>query len=118
MTRVVKDGARLPRAEYKRRLLEMIDRVLSGEWSVERFWHEYTPFYALAEPHGDPLNECDDSFFAEVNEHLHYADWSSPADPDLTEPQEFIDWLAKSRDMYLAGQWKDPSPPRQGGGTV
>ncbi|HKA60712.1 MAG TPA: hypothetical protein VKD28_18995 [Gemmatimonadales bacterium] len=87
---------------YKQILLQMIGKVLAGDWSVSRFREEYCPFFLDAVP-TDALSDTDEGFFAAVQEKL---DWTTE-DPNDDERQlgwldhaDFIQWLRTELELH------------------
>jgi hypothetical protein len=97
----------LTEERYKQAMLEVIERYLGGKLSIRQFWKEFISYYA-AGPSIGRLSDYDESFFDEVNEKLHYADWESPPDPDLEDPHKFEQWLRAAISQYKEGKWKAP----------
>jgi len=88
---------------YKKMLVEMIERLLSGEWSVTRFKSEYYDFYLEKVP-DEALSDEDALFFGSVQEKL---DWTD-ASPDHESQEfgwlnykEFTGWVQHQREQYL-----------------
>lgn len=82
----------------KEQLLQYINEYLVGNLSLPDFWKRYN-FYWADIPE-EALDEHDYEFFFEVNEHLHYTDWQSSADPALTEASAFRKWLTEKLEFY------------------
>ena len=82
--------------------MKMIERLLSGEWSVSKFENEYYDFY-LEEVPDKALSDEDSQFFSLVQEKL---DWTDAApDPEsrsygCTNHNEFIQLVQQQRDLY------------------
>lgn len=85
----------------------MIEQYLGGRWSIRQFGKEYNPYYTTG-PDIGRLSDYDESFFAEVNERLHYADRESPPEPDLEDPDKLERWLRTAISQYKEGKWKAP----------
>jgi hypothetical protein len=89
--------------QYKEILVEMVNNLLSGKWSVEEFRNSYYDYF-LEEVPEDFLCDKDYEFFARVQEKL---DWTSEK-PDeesrrygwLTHA-EYVEWL---KSYYAAYQ--------------
>ena len=80
---------------YKKMLIDMINKLLSGEWSVPKFRSKYYDFY-LEEVPDEALSDKDASFFGSIQEKLDWTDES----PDNESQQfgwlnhkEFIQWV-------------------------
>lgn len=90
---------------YKKMLADMIERLLSGKWSVPEFRSGYYNFYLEQVPDED-LSDEDARFFGSVQEKL---DWTN-ASPDQESQQfgwlnheEFIQWVKNQYEQYLSG---------------
>lgn len=88
---------------YKKKLADMIEMLVSGKWSVPQFKSEYYDFYLEKVP-DEALSESDAIFFGSVQEKL---DWTD-ASPDKESQQfgwlnhkEFIQWVQTQREHYL-----------------
>ncbi len=93
--------------DYKKKLADMIEMLLSGEWSVPQFRSEYYGFYLEKVP-DDALSDEDAIFFGSVQEKL---DWTD-ASPDNESRQfgwlnhkEFIQWVQDQREQYLVNRY-------------
>lgn len=76
-------------------LLALIDTFLAGGMSISDFWERFTFIYSDAEER--EFSDTSAAYFSEVNDHLHYTDWTTPSDGFLTEPAQFTKWLARTR---------------------
>ena len=92
--------------DYKKNLLTKIERLLSGEWSVDKFRDEYYDYY-LEEVPDDALSDSDSQFFGYIQEML---DWTA-RDPPPEDRQygwmnhaEFIVLAVRQRARYLRGE--------------
>ena len=83
------------REEYQRILAEMIDRLTSGEWSVEDFRRAYYDYW-LEEVPTDLLSPEEETFFSALQERL---DWTTeqPTEEERRHgwinEQEYTDWV-------------------------
>jgi hypothetical protein len=86
--------------KHKHLLLEMINRLLSGEWTVPEFRDNYYNFFLEKIP-DDALSEDDWEFFGAIQEKL---DWTDPIpDPESQKDGwlnygQYVDWV---RSTYL-----------------
>jgi hypothetical protein len=78
---------------HKQHLIEMIQTLISGEWTVPQFRDHYYDFYLEKVPDG-VLSEADWDFFGEVQEKLDWTTW----EPDPEEQK--YGWL--NYDQYVA----------------
>ena len=94
----------------KDQLLDMIDRLVSGEWTVPEFETHYYLFY-LDQVEVDAIpNDRDADFFDLVHERL---DWTDAA-PNIESRRdgwidhaEYREWLAQELARYRAGEVSD-----------
>jgi hypothetical protein len=86
---------------FKHILLDMIKKLLSGEWSVEEFEGQYYTFFLEGVPSGS-LSDDDSAFFAAVQERL---DWTSrnptseERDHGWLTDEEYVQWLRTEREL-------------------
>lgn len=93
--------------EVEAELLSFIRDFRRGDTDIHVFWRRYSFRYAEAPP--ESIAEEPGSFFFEVNERLHHADWASPSsDPALEDLDAFRRWLSAAIQTYESGGW-DPS---------
>jgi hypothetical protein len=91
---------------YKEILLEKINNLINGTWSVPEFEKEYYQYY-LDEIPDKALNLVEDSFFGLVQEKL---DWTSE-NPNEQEKKEgwfnhleYIAWLKGNTQSFLKNE--------------
>lgn len=96
---------------YKDVLIEKINNLLSGKWTVPEFEKEYYLYY-LEEVPGDALSLYQDTFYGLVQEKL---DWTSenPTQQDKNDGwfdyNEYIDWLKINTQRFKESEdkWYD-----------
>lgn len=89
--------------DYKKTLIEKINNLVNGNWSVSKFEEEYYKYFLNEVPDmALTTNEMD--FFGLVQERL---DWTGP-NPTMEEKkegyldyQEYTEWLKKNIDDFL-----------------
>ena len=93
----------MPGRDYRQELVDMIDRLLVGTWTVQQFRRAYYDFWLEEVPRG-VLSDDDEEFFSGLQEKL---DWTSPSPTDeerrygwLT-PEEYVDWVKLQRIGFL-----------------
>ncbi len=89
--------------DCKDQLLAMIDRLVSGEWSVPEFEKQYYFFCLIQVPDDALPDDRDFAFFAMVQEKL---DWTNAA-PDAESR-----WLCHSRDRTPRSSQRAVNPPQ------
>jgi len=88
---------------YKKILLEKINNLINGTWSLPEFEKEYYQYFLEQVP-DDGLSMIESEFFALVQENL---DWTAenPDDQDKKygyyNYQEYISWLKKNTQDFL-----------------
>ena len=82
----------------RQELLSAIEAYLGGSLPLPDFWEKFT--FTWADSPEEPFSETDRDFFSEVNDELHHADWTSPADPALREESDFRSWLTEAYARY------------------
>ena len=89
--------------EYKEMLEDMINRLLSGQWSVPKFKAEFYMFY-LEEVPGEVLSEDEWRFYSAILAGLD----RTAAVPDLLSRQsgwlnyqQYIEWVWHQRQQYI-----------------
>lgn len=91
--------------DYIKALMERIERLLRGEWSVPKFRAEYYDFYLEQVP-DESLTDKDAEFFGYVQEKL---DWTheNPPPQDRSDGwmnhDEYIEWVREHRQLYSQG---------------
>jgi hypothetical protein len=89
---------------HRDELLRMIERLVSGEWSVPEFEAAYYEYY-LDEVNDDSLSDRESEFFGAVHEKL---DWTDKApDPESraygwVDHDEFREWLQVQLDDFYS----------------
>ena len=90
--------------DYKKALLDKIEKFIDKKYTIKEFWKDYNFFYS--EIPEDGLNEYDYTFFSELNERLHHTDWEPSKEPTLINSSELEQWIEKNLSLYLGGDWK------------
>lgn len=92
--------------DHKKNLMNQIEHLLSGGWTVDEFRDKYYDYYLEGVP-DDALSDSDSQFFGYIQEML---DWTA-LDPPPEDKQygwmnhiEFISLVARQRDRYLRGE--------------
>lgn len=91
--------------DYTSTLLDMVQRLVSGEWSVPQFQEMFYDFYIEDVP-GDAMADRDDEFFGALQEKL---EWTDPAPPDedrlygWINHAEYVGWAKRMLERYLDG---------------
>lgn len=89
---------------YKKELMDMIDRLLAGDWTVEQFDRAYYDF-ELEEVPRESLSEDEDDFFSTVREKL---DWTTPSPTEYEREhgwlthEEFVDWVRLEQIRFMS----------------
>lgn len=87
--------------EYKETLDEMINLLVSGDWSVSKFKAEFYCFY-LKEVPTEVQSENEWLFYSTIHQSLD----SIPAEPDVFSEQaswnkKYIEWVLKQREHFI-----------------
>jgi hypothetical protein len=83
----------------ERELIDMIDRLLVGAWTVEEFRREYYDFWLDGVPRG-VLSDDEEEFFSDVQERL---DWTTLSPTESAKQygwlthEEYVDWVKLRR---------------------
>ena len=83
--------------DYKKILLDLIDKLISGEWSVTEFESVYYRYIVEVIPEG-ALNKEDLMFFCDIQETLDMTT-ENPDEEDrkygYRDHSEYIEWVKK-----------------------
>jgi hypothetical protein len=93
--------------DYKGQLLAMIDRLVSGEWSVPEFEKQYYFFYLDQVPDDALPDDRDFAFFAMVQEKLDWTDGAPDAQSrrdGWLNHEEYRCWVTEELHRYRTGQ--------------
>lgn len=84
--------------EYIEFIAEMIDRLLTGQWSVTEFKNAYYTFF-LEEIPVEFLSENEWLFYNAIHQSLDHAGGK--------DEREYICWVENQRQQYLSKGWGD-----------
>lgn len=92
--------------EHKAALVEMITRLLEGDWSVPEFQRQFYDYYLEKVP-GTELSDRDAEFFGAVQEKLDWTDINP--DPESKKhgwinQGEYVQWVRYKYWEYLKGK--------------
>lgn len=96
--------------DYRAHLLDMIEKLLAGEWSVEEFRKNYYDYYLEVVP-DNALSDEDRLFLGYVQEMLDQT--ANDLDEEHRKHgwmsnEEYIAWVRKDLEAFLMGKY-DPS---------